>query len=372
MSNPLKNATLRQLAAFHALARLGSVSKAAEEMHLTQPAVSIQLGILEDAAGTPLLTRSARGVKLTEAGELLASYAARIVELWREAGDAMATHRGDVAGLLRVGAVTTAEYLLPPLLLEFVREHPQVKVKLHVGNRSEIVTQLAGQEVDLAIMGRPPMELKTHSAAFAKHPMAFVAAPSHPLMSAGRITLSDLNGANLLLRERGSGTRTTVDQLFKDAGVPLIIGAEMSSNEAIKQMCAAGFGVAFLSLHCCVLEMKTGVLAQVPLANHPVERDWHVMSLAARRPPAAAAAFERFLRTHGQAWIDWRLAQMRTTAPLDAQSAGAADAAPPHRPATLVIKAARPTRATGTAPRRRKTPAPPRVDTEPEADPSAG
>src|SRR6476659_5102719 len=142
---PLKNATVRQLATFAAVARLGSVSRAAEELHLTQPAVSIQLGILEDAAGTPLLRRGARGVKLTEAGELLASYAERILALWREAGDATAEQRGEVAGLLRVGAVTTAEYLLPPLLLEFAREHPNVQVKLAVGNRAEIVRALAGQ-----------------------------------------------------------------------------------------------------------------------------------------------------------------------------------------------------------------------------------
>ena len=311
---PLKNATVRQLATFAAVARLGSVSRAAEELHLTQPAVSIQLGILEDAAGTPLLRRGARGVKLTEAGELLASYAERILALWREAGDAMAEQRGEVAGLLRVGAVTTAEYLLPPLLLEFAREHPNVQVKLAVGNRAEIVRALAGQEVDLAIMGRPPAELKTVSAAFARHPMAFVAAPTHPLMQAAELDLASVAGANLLVRERGSGTRTTVEQLFKQAGVPLAIGAEMSSNEAIKQMCAAGFGVAFLSLHACVLEREAGMLALLPLAGQPIEREWHVMHLAARQVPQAAAAFERFLIERGQASIDRRLAQAATTA----------------------------------------------------------
>ena len=325
MSHPLKNATFRQLAAFSAVARLGSVSRAADEMHLTQPAVSIQLGILEDAAGTPLLRRTARGVKLTEAGELLAGYASRILDLWAEAGDAMAAHCGDIAGLLRIGAVTTAEYLLPPLLLEFVREHPQVKVKLQVGNRADVVNQLANQDIDLAIMGRPPAELKTISAAFAKHPMGFVAAPTHPLMSTPKLGLAALNQANLLVRERGSGTRTTVEQLFKDAGVTLTIGSEMSSNEAIKQMCAAGFGVAFLSLHSCVLELETGVLALLPMPDHPIERDWHVMHLAGRPVPAAAAAFEQFLRVHGQAWIHWRLEQMhRKGAALSTAAAQAA------------------------------------------------
>ena len=311
MNSPLRNATFRQLATFAAVARLGSVSKAAEEMHLTQPAVSIQLGILEQSAGTPLLQRSARGVKLTEAGELLAGYAERIRGLWREAGEAMAMHCGEIAGLLRVGAVTTAEYLLPPLLLEFVREHPQVKVKLRVGNRAEIVRQLADQDIDLAIMGRPPMELKTVSAAFAKHPMAFIASPSHLLMAARELNLQAINRANLLVRERGSGTRTTVEQLFKDGGLALEVGSEMSSNEAIKQMCAAGFGVAFLSLHACALELETGLLAMLPMKGNPVERDWHVMHLSGRSVPSAAAAFEQFLRVHGQSWIHRRLDQMR-------------------------------------------------------------
>ncbi len=310
MNRPLKNSTFRQLAAFAAVARLGSVSRAAEELHLTQPAVSSQLGLLEDAAGTPLLLRSARGVKLTDAGELLAGYAARILELWQEAGDAMAAHRGEVAGLLRVGAVTTAEYLLPPLLLEFVRVHPQVSVKLSVGNRAEVVSRLASWDVDLAIMGRPPGELKTASAPFAKHPMAFVAAPTHPLMRSRGLTLDDISRANLLVRERGSGTRYTVEQLFKDAGTELAIGSEMSSNEAIKQMCVAGFGVAFLSLHSCVLELETNKLALLPLPDNPIERDWHVMHLAARTLPHAAAVFDAFLREQAQGWIAQRLGHL--------------------------------------------------------------
>lgn len=125
-----RSASFRQLAAFHAVARLGSVSAAAEAMHLTQPAVvSIQIGALEASAQTPLLQRTGRGVRLTEAGELLASYAGRILELWREAGEEMATLQGVFAGTLRVGAVTTAEYLLPPLLVTFVNQNPKVKVK---------------------------------------------------------------------------------------------------------------------------------------------------------------------------------------------------------------------------------------------------
>ena len=304
-----RNATFRQLTAFHTVARLGSVSLAADELHLTQPAVSIQIGALEESAGTPLLQRTGRGVRLTEAGELLAGYASRIVELWREAGEEMATLQGVFSGTLRVGTVTTAEYLLPPLLVTFVNEHPKVKVKLQVGNRDEIVRMLAGQEIDIAIMGRPPGELKTDARAFAKHPMAFLAAPSHPLMHEPRLTLAHVAETRILVRERGSGTRTTVERVFKDSDLPLRIGSELSSNEAIKRMCAAGFGVAFLSMHTCVLEIDAGLLALLPVPHNPIVRDWYVMHLSSRQLPQVALAFEEFLCEKGQAEIHRQLGQ---------------------------------------------------------------
>ena len=307
----IKNATFRQLAAFHAVARLGSVSRAAGELHLTQPAVSIQLKLLEESAGAPLLERQGRGIRLSAAGEVMADYAARILDLWREAGDEMAAQRGQFSGTLRVGAVTTAEYLLPPLLVAFAAEHPHVKVKLRVGNRDEIVAMLGGQEADIAIMGRPPSELKTTSVAFAKHPMAFLVSPKHPLMAQRDLTLADLAGANLLVRERGSGTRTTLERLHKDAGLTLRIGSEMSSNEAIKQMCAAGFGAAFLSLHTCRLELQAGLLAVLPMAGNPLEREWHAMHLSTRRLPQVASAFKQFLADDGQRLI---LEQLRVGA----------------------------------------------------------
>ncbi len=305
-----RSASFRQLATFHAVARLGSVSAAAEEMHLTQPAVSIQIGVLEASAQTALLQRTGRGVRLTEAGELLAGYAGRILELWREAGEEMATLQGVFAGTLRVGAVTTAEYLLPPLLVTFANLNPKVKVKLQVGNRDEIVRLLAGQEIDVAIMGRPPAELKTIASTFAKHPMAFLASPQHPAMHDPALSIATLAAAHLLVRERGSGTRTTVVRLFKDARVPLRVGSEMSSNEAIKQMCAAGFGVAVLSLHTCVLELDAGVLKLLPLPDNPIERDWFVMHLASRQLPQVATAFEQFLVEQAQAQIQRQLGAM--------------------------------------------------------------
>lgn len=318
----LKNATFRQLCTLDAVARLGSVSRAASELHLTQPAISIQLKLLEECSGTPLLQRDGRGICLTSAGVQMALYARRILDLWREASDEMATYQGVFAGTLRVGAVTTAEYLLPPLLVTFASKYPSVKVKLSVGNRDEIVRMLAGNKTDIAVMGQPPVDLNTVAIPFAKHPMAFIAAPAHPLMSAHNLTLSELAATSLLVREHGSGTRTTLERLFKNEGIPLHdgdperLGSELSSNEAIKQMCIAGFGVAFLSMHTCSLELETGLLKLLPLTPNPVEREWYAIHLASRHLPKVAIEFEHFLSVDGQQHVKAHLRHPTRTATL--------------------------------------------------------
>ncbi len=306
-----KTASLRQLATFQAVARLGSVSLAAEELHLSQSAVSIQIAGLEAASGSALVLRTGRGVRLSEAGELLLNYADRLLSLWSEASDEMSTFLGAFTGTLRVGAVTTAEYWLPRVLVAFVNENPRVKLKLQVGNREQVVRSLAAQDIDIAVMGQPPDELKVVAAAFAKNPMAFVARPDHPLMAEPALTMARLAEAHLLVRERGSGTRTTAERLFKEAGLRLRVGSELSSNESIKQMCAAGFGPAFLSMHTCVLEMNAGLLKVLPLPDNPLEREWFVVRVAVRPMPQVALAFEQFLRDRGQAemhrqlWRPW-------------------------------------------------------------------
>jgi DNA-binding transcriptional LysR family regulator len=296
-------ASMRQIATFRTVARLGSVTLAADELRLSQSAISIQIGSLEEAAGAPLMARTGRGIRLTEAGELLLGYADRLLALWNETSDEMSTFLGAFSGTLRIGAVTTVEYWLPHLLVTFVNENPKVKIKLHVANREEIVRSLAAQEVDIAVMGQPPDELKVDSVRIAANPMAFVASPQHVLMSQPGLTMARLAEERLLVRERGSGTRMAVERLFREAGVRLRIGSELSSNESIKQMCVAGFGPAFLSLHTCVLEMDAGLLELLPMANNPIEREWHVVRAVSRTAPHVAMAFEQFLRDKGQAGI---------------------------------------------------------------------
>jgi DNA-binding transcriptional LysR family regulator len=293
-------ASFKQLQALLMVARHESVSRAADALHVTQPAVSLQLRMLEEAAGTSLTRKAGRGIQLTAAGEVMAEFAERILRLWDEAVDEVAALKGVISGTLRIGAVTTAEYLLPPMLVQFTTERPDVRIKLQVGTRNDILNMLGKHEIDLAIMGTPPREMRTNAARFARHPMAFVASPDHPLMQKKKVTLADIMDTNLLVRERGSGTRTAIERLFKEAGYPLRIGSELSSNEAIKRMVVAGLGVAFLSVHACTLEFEAGLMGKLPMAENPVEADWYVMHLADQHIPTVAAAFQDFVVEHGQ------------------------------------------------------------------------
>ncbi|MFC3110750.1 LysR family transcriptional regulator [Undibacterium arcticum] len=294
------HASFKQLQALLQVARHESVTRAADALHVTQPAVSLQLKLLEDVAGTPLTRKQGRGIQLTAAGDVMVGYAERILRLWEEAADEVAALKGVISGTLRVGAVTTAEHLLPAMLVNFTTERPNVRIKLQVGNRPEIINLLTRHEIDLAIMGTPPRELRTNAVRFARHPMAFVASPGHALMKKRQVSLADVTEENLLVRERGSGTRTAVERLYKDAGLSLRIGSELSSNEAIKRMTAAGLGVAFLSVHACTLEFETGLLRLLPIPENPVVADWHVMHLTGKPIPTVAAAFQEFVIEKGQ------------------------------------------------------------------------
>jgi LysR family transcriptional regulator, low CO2-responsive transcriptional regulator len=295
-----KLATLKQLAAFHTVAVQGSVSRAAQELHRTQSAVSIQIASIEAAVGAPLVMRTGRGVRLTEVGEVLFGCAERVLAAWNDMSDAMAATAGTAAGTLRVGAVGTSEYWLPSLLVQFANDNPKVKLQVHVANREEIVRSLNAQEIDVAVMGNPPEALRETSTQFAKNPMGFVAAPGHALMQERKVTMEMLAEANMLVRERGSGSRDTLMRLFKEAGLTLRVGPSLASNEAIKQMCMAGLGPAYLSLQTCVFEMKAGLLKLLPMAKNPIERHWFTVHSPTRKLPEVGAAFERFLCTRGQ------------------------------------------------------------------------
>jgi DNA-binding transcriptional LysR family regulator len=255
----MRNATLRQLRVFAAAARHQSFVKAAEELHLTPPAVSMQIRDLEEQVGLPLFDRSGRQVALTVTGEYLLVYVRKVLATLKDAEDAIARFRGLETGRVSIGMVSTAKYFVPRLLAQFRQEHPAIEVKLAVGgNREQLVALLRANEVDLAIMGRPPRELATRAEPFAVHPHAVVAAPDHPLMRIGHAPASLLANYEFIIRETGSGTRAAMEKYFADHRLQPRVAMEMASNETIKQAVMAGMGVSFLSLHTIGLERRAG------------------------------------------------------------------------------------------------------------------
>jgi len=299
----MRSATLRQLRTFTEVARRLSFTAAAKSLHLTQPAVSMQMRQLERAAGLPLLEQFGRRVHLTDAGRELLRYAAGISDLLREAEDAMKALQGVGGGELSLAVTSTAKYFAPRLLAEFRRSHPEARLRLAVSNREAVVRELTENTVDLAVMGRPPRGLDTEAAPFAKHPIAIIAAPEHPLVGRKRLPLERLAGETFIIRERGSGTRAAMEHVFAERGFKAGETLEMSSNETIKQAVMAGMGIAFLSMHTIGLELRAGRLALLAVNGLPVMREWYVIHRRGKRLSPAAQAFKSFLLEQGAGLI---------------------------------------------------------------------
>jgi DNA-binding transcriptional LysR family regulator len=295
----MRNVTLRQMRVFAAVARYRSFTKAARELHLTQPAISQQIKLLEAEIGLPLLEHIGRQIHLTAAGDELLRYASQVTELLREAGESLAAMRGLKRGVLKLGAVSTAKYFAPSLLSEFAPQYPEVTIRFTVGNREEIIQQLASNDIDLVIMGRPPRELITVAEPFAKHPLVIIAPPNHPLASKRRIPLQRLGSENFIIREEGSGTRASMEHVFKEHGVPIRASMEVSSNETIKQAVMAGMGISFISIHTVALELAAGKLIILNVAGLPLIRDWFVIHLRDKQLSPITAAFRSFLLENG-------------------------------------------------------------------------
>ncbi|HEX4944469.1 MAG TPA: LysR family transcriptional regulator [Usitatibacteraceae bacterium] len=295
----MKHATFRQLKIFEAVARHLSFSRAAEELHLTQPAVSMQVKSLEGEAGLALFEQVGKKIHLTEAGAEVARFALEVASRMKDCEDTLAAIRGVSGGRLHLAVVSTAKYFAPRLLAEFSRRHPGVTVKLSVTNREQVIGELQANQVDLAIMGRPPRGLDVDATAFAKHPHGIIAPPGHPLAGKRNLELSRLAGENFLIREPGSGTRMAMERVFADHGVKPASSMELASNETIKQAVMAGMGLSFLSLHTVGLELAAGRLVRLDVRGTPVTRDWHVVCRQGKRLSPLAERFRAFLTAEG-------------------------------------------------------------------------
>jgi DNA-binding transcriptional LysR family regulator len=296
----MKNITFRQLRVFNEVARQLSFARAAEVLHLTPPAVTMQVKELEGHIGLPLFERSGRQVALTTAGEYMLVYARKMLSTLKDAEDAAARLQRLEVGTLTIGMVSTAKYFLPRLLAEFRREHEGVEIRLVVGNRDQLVKMLQGNEVDIAIMGRPPTELATRAEPFAAHPHVFVAPTDHPLLKVGHPTVESLQPYGFILRERGSGTRAAMEKFMERSSFEPRVVMEMGSNETIKQAVMAGMGLSFLSLHTIGLELEHQLIAVLDVEGSPVVRGWNVVHTLSKLLSPAAEAFRYFMLEHAE------------------------------------------------------------------------
>ncbi len=291
--------TLRQLQVFEAVANHLSYSRAAETLHLTQPAVSMQIKQLEESAGLPLFEQLGKKIYLTEAGKEFRQYCRNILDQLTEAENVLAELKGVDRGKLTISVATTASHFVTQLLAEFCKRYPKISVSLNVTNRETLLSHLAHNQMDMVVMGKPPEGLDLEATSFMENPLVIIAAVNHPLANAASIPLSRLQEETFLVREQGSGTRIAMERFFTEQGIKLHTGTEMSTNEAIKQAVQADMGLGILSLHTVSLELEARRLVVLDVQSFPVMRDWYVVHRRGKRLTATAQMFKEFLLKEG-------------------------------------------------------------------------
>ncbi|MDO8312931.1 MAG: LysR family transcriptional regulator [Sideroxyarcus sp.] len=295
--------SLRQLQVFESVARHLNHSRAAAELFLSQPAVSMQIKQAEQTIGLPLFEQAGKKLFLTEAGRELLHYARSVLLLMQEMESVFDEMKGLEHGHLNISVVSTANYFMPQLLAKFIQAHPRIKVGLSVANRDAVIKQLAENIADLAIMGQPPEGTDMLAEPFMQNPLVVIASPSHPLARAKKIQPRQLASETFLLREQGSGTRGVVERFFSSHKLALPVHMAMDTNEAIKQSVQAGMGIGIISRHGIELELETKRLVVLDVEHFPIVRHWHIVHRKDKRPSTAAQEFERFLLEESQSMM---------------------------------------------------------------------
>lgn len=296
--------TLKQLQTFLEVARQKSVSKAAERLFVTQPAISMQIRQLEDAFGLALIEPVGRNIGLTHAGEAFREHAIAAMGQLKDLEAHMAEFVGLQKGRIDLAVVTTAKYFIPMLLVQFGKLYEGINIQLKIDNRENVLGLLARNEADLVVMGRAPANLNCVPTAFATNPLAMVSAPDHPLSRRKQLPFSALADHRFVVREEGSGTRAAMERLFAENKIPLQIEMEMPSNETIKQAVKAGMGMSFLSLRTVRHELASGHIALLDVKGLPQVGHWYVTHLSSRKLSPAATAFKEFLIEQGEPLMD--------------------------------------------------------------------
>jgi len=299
----VKNATLRQLKVFEAVARRLSFSRAAEELHLTQPDVSIQIRALEGHVGLALFEQLGKKIYLTQAGSELLHFSRAIIGQFEEAQAAMAQLKGITGGKLNVAVISAGDYFFPQLMVAFARQHPGIELNLTVHNREELLGRLATNLTDLAVMVRPPAGPDTQNDAFAPHPYVIVGAPDHPLAGHTAIAIDEVIRHPFVIREPGSDTWYSMEEAFGPRVEALNVAMEIKSTETIKQAVIAGIGLGFLSAHTVGRELASGSLVVLDVVGFPLMLNWFVVHRREKRLAPVALAFRQFLLDEGAARI---------------------------------------------------------------------
>ncbi len=293
------NFTFRQLKLFEAVARNASFTRAAEEMRLTQPAVSTQVKHLEGEVGAPLFEHMGKKIFLTEAGREMYEFSRNIAQRFTDISMALDEMKGIRRGKLNISVTSTAEYFAPYLLAAFCRQHAGITVSLDVINREALLHQLADNIPDMVIMGTPPEGMGLVANSFMSNPLVVIAPPDHPLAKAGPISLEDLLQERFIVRERGSGTRESVERFLGQRGLAMSTPMEMSRNEAIKHAVMAGLGLGIVSMHTLEMELALGRLVVLNVEGFPILKNWYLVHRAGKRFSAAAQAFKEFVLSEG-------------------------------------------------------------------------
>jgi DNA-binding transcriptional LysR family regulator len=291
------NATLRQFKVFEMVARHLSFTRAAEELFLTQPAVSMQIKQFEDHLGLVLFERLGRKIYLTEAGKEIYRLSRDITVKLEETAAIVDEMRGAEGGHLVVSVASTVQYFAIRLLAGFRRHYPKVNVSLKVTNHKGLLQLLDQNETDIVLMGTPPENHDLKYEFLLDNPLVIIAPANHPLQGLKNITLPTLSDQTFLMREQGSGTRTSVEKFFTEKGVSVSASMEMNNNSAIKLGVEAGLGLGIVSSHTIDAEIDTGRLVILDVEAFPLMRKWYMVRREGKRLSEVGNAFEEFVRT---------------------------------------------------------------------------
>jgi len=296
---PKNSMDLRQLEIFCKVVELKSFSKAGDSIYLTQPTISEHIKSLEDHLGTRLLDRLGREVIPTKAGDILYTYAKKILDLRSEAKHVLEDLSGKMVGEITIGGSNIpGEYIIPNLLGKFKKEYKNISIHLRIGDTKDIINKVLESTIEMGIVGAKIQDRRLQYNEFIKDELILVVPPFHPWGSRTSIKPDELEGEPFISRERGSGTRITMEKALHDAGIKLNtlkVIAEMGSTEAIRQGIKAGVGISILSKRSVEDELKFGLLKEISIDGVKIIRHFYIVFHKARTKSPLVEAFTSFL-----------------------------------------------------------------------------